>query len=161
MIIEAPFSKHKRSTFLIWIAVCIVLAAVFAYDGYLSKYKWSGRYSFYKKHVVDKDGTATSTMSFNRKSPLFFVGAAVILGVWLLVIKNKKLTAADSEIIVDGKKKIPYDSIMKIDKTYFESKGRFTLTYKNNKGGESELKLSDGTYDNLGTILEHLVAKIS
>ncbi len=161
MAIEAPFSKHGRNTFLIWIAVCIGVAAVFAYDGYLSKYEWSKRHNFYKKHVIDNDGVPTSTMVFNQKSPPFFIAAAVILGVWLLAIKNKKLTADDTELLIDGKKKIPCESIQKIDKTLFESKGRFTLTYRGQNGKEVDIKLSDRTYDNLGAVLEHLVAKIS
>ncbi len=161
MIIEAPFSKHRRNTFFIWIAVCIVLAAVFAYDGYLSKYEWSRRSGFYRKHVINNDGVPSSTMIFNQKSPPFFIAAAVILGVWLLAIKNKKLTADDTELLIDGKKKIGCESIRKIDKTFFESKGRFTLTYKDQNGKEFDIRLSDRTYDNLGAILEHLVAKIS
>ena len=48
MAIEAPMSKYRRTNFIIYIAVSLGVAVVFAYDGYLSKYKWSGRYSFYE-----------------------------------------------------------------------------------------------------------------
>jgi hypothetical protein len=59
MAIEAPVSKYTKTNIKIYIAVCVAAAVIFAYDGYLSKYKWSGRYSFYKKHVLDNDGKPT------------------------------------------------------------------------------------------------------
>jgi len=54
-----------------------------------------------------------------------------------------------------------YDSIQQIDKTYFEKKGFFMITYKDKHGKEVRRKLNERTYDNLAAILEHLVAKIS
>lgn len=153
MAIEAPLSKHKRNTFLIWMVVLIGFGVYCIYDGYFNE-------AFIEKNT-DADGKADSTLLFNQKSPPFFIAAAVILGVWLLAIKNKKLTADDTELVIDGKKKIPYESIQKIDKTLFESKGHFTLTYRGQNGKEVDITLSDRTYDNLGAVLEHLVAKIS
>ena len=161
MAIVAPISKFKKNNFKISIALCLAMAVIFAYDGYLSKYKWSKRYSFYQEHVLDNDGKPTPTMNFNRKSPPFFVGAAVLIWAYLLAIKNKKLIADDNELVFSDKNKIPYDSIEKINKTYFEKKGVFIVTYKNESGKEIDRKLSDRTYDNLGAILDHLVAKIS
>ena len=153
MAIEAPLSKHKRNTFLIWMVVLIGFGVYCIYDGYFNE-------AFIEKNT-DADGKADSTLLFNQKSPPFFIAAAVILGVWLLAIKNKKLTADDTELVIYGKKKIPCESIQKIDKTLFESKGHFTLTYRGQNGKEVDIKLSDRTYDNLGAVLEHLVAKIS
>ncbi len=182
MTIEAPISRHKKTNFKIYIAVCIVVAIIFAYDGYLSKYKWSGRYSFYKEHVVDNDGKPTATMKFNRGSPPFFIGAAVLLGAYLFAIKNKKIIAGENELIISNKERIAHDSIQKIDKTYFRSKtkrkfvgdqsgnvqetrsapeGYFIITYKDNSGREVNRKLSSRTYDNLAAVLDELVAKIS
>lgn len=190
MTIEAPISRHKKTNFKIYIAVCIVVAIIFAYDGYLSKYKWSGRYSFYKEHVVDNDGKPTATMKFNRGSPPFFIGVAVLLGVYLFAIKNKKIVAGKNELIIpstslrtgSNKERIAYDSIQKIDKTHFRSKtkrkfvgdqsgnvqethsapeGYFIITYKDNSGREVKRKLSSRTYDNLAAVLDELVAKIS
>jgi len=182
MAIEAPISKFKKNGLKIYIVVCVAVAIIFAYDGYLSKYKWSMRYNFYKKHVVDNDGKPTSTMNFNRKSPPFFIGAAVLLGAYLFAIKNKKIVADENELIISNKERIAYDSIQKIDKTYFRSKtkrkfvgdqsgnvqetrsapeGYFIITYKDNSGREVKRKLSSRTYDNLAAVLDELVAKIS
>jgi len=161
MAIEAPISKFKKNNFRIFIAACLAMAFVFAYDGYLSKYEWSGRYSFYKEHVVDNDGEPTSDMVFNQKSPPFFAGAAVFLWAYLCAIKNKKLIADETELVFNDKNRIPYDSIQKIDKTHFKKKGFFVFTYKGENNKEIDRKVSDRTYDNLGAILDHLVAQIS
>lgn len=153
MAIEAPLSKFKRNNFLIGIAICVGLAIWFAYDGYYNK-------KFIDKHT-DGEGRPNSTLVFNRKSPPFLIGAAVLLGGYLFIIRSKKAIADETELVINTKEKIPYDSIEKIDKTNFDSKGHFTITYKDEAGGEVNRKISDRTYDNLAAILEHLVAKIS
>jgi len=159
MAIEAPYSKYSKTNFKIAIVVCIVGAIIFAYDGYLSKYEWSLRHSFYKKHV--KEGVPDSDMVFNQKAPFVLGALSVGLLAFFLVRKNKKLTACENELIIGASQKIPYDSIQKIDKTYFSSKGYFTVTYKNKTGRGVNRKLSARKYDNLAAILDHLVAKIS
>ena len=161
MAIEAPISKFKKTNLKIYIVICVAVAIIFAYDGYLSKYKWSRRYNFYREHVLDNDGKPTPTMNFNRKSPPFFIAGAVVLGAYLLAVKNKKIIADENELVIGNKEKISYDSIQKIDKTHFDKKELFVITYKNKNGREVERKLSSRTYDNLAAILEHLVAKIS
>ncbi|MBN2180837.1 MAG: hypothetical protein JW715_02895 [Sedimentisphaerales bacterium] len=158
MAIEAPYSKYNKTNFKIGIFFCLGAAAIFAYDGYLSKYEWSYRRSFYDDHVVD--GKPDSDMIFNQKSPFVFAGLAVVLTGWFFVRKNKKIIADDNELILADNKKIPYDSIQKINKTYFDSKGHFTFTYKDNDGKETDQKLNIRTYDNLKEILELLVEKI-
>jgi len=159
MAIEAPLGKYKKNNLKIYIAVCVILAVVFAYDGYLSEYEWSHRHSFYEKHV--KDGQPDDTMIFNQKAPIFLGVAAVALGIRLWAIRNRKLIADENELVVSDRQKIPYDSIEKIDKTLFEKKGLFVITYKDKKGGEADLRLSEKTYDNLAAVLDHVVAKIS
>ncbi len=161
MAIEAPISKHKKTNLKIYIGACVLAAAVFAYDGYLSKYKWSRRYSFYKKEVLDNNGKPTATMNFNRKSPPVFAAGAVLLTAYLLAIRNRKLIAEGNELVISAKKRIPYQCIEKIDKTHFDSKGFFIVAYKDESGRQVNLKLSDRTYDNLGAVLEKLVAEIS
>ena len=161
MAIEAPISKFKKNGLKIYIAICIAVAIIFAYDGYLSKYKWSRRYNFYKEHVVDNDGKPTATMKFNRGSPPFFIGAAVLLGAYLFAIKNKEIIADENELIISNKERIAYHSIQKIDKTYFGSKGYFIIIYKNKDDREVNRKLSGRTYDNLAAVLDELVTKIS
>jgi hypothetical protein len=153
MAIEAPLSKFKKNNFKIGIAICIGLAIWFAYDGYYNKE--------FKAEHTGEDGTPDSTLVFNQKAPPYLIGAAVLLGAYLFVIRNKKVVADETELAINTKEKIPYDSIEKIDKTNFDSKGHFTVTYKDEAGGEVNRKISDRTYDNLAAILEHLVAKIS
>ncbi len=159
MAIEAPYSKYNRTNFKISIFFCIGVAAIFAYDGYFSKYEWSLRRSFYEKHVID--GKPDGDMVFNQKSPFVFVGLAAALTVWFLVRKKRKLLADENELVFSNNKRISYNSIEKINKTYFDSKGYFIITYKSKNGKEINHKLSDKMYDNLKEILELLVEKIS
>lgn len=229
MAIEAPYSKYSRTNFKIGIAVSMVAAIVFAYDGYVSKYEWSRRRAFYEKHTkkllfsvqagieTDLDNSTVSeklreqfeesgsplsqnvavlvkeagntwrvtdasrqysirkedsalnvyregpdqTMMFNRISPVFFIAAAAVLAIWLRARRGEKLVADENELIMSDKVRIRYDSIEKIDKTHFESKGYFIITFKDSRGREVNRKLSDRRYDNLAAILDHLVAKIS
>jgi hypothetical protein len=153
MAIEAPISKYKKTNLKIYIILCIVAGAWFAYDGYLNK-------SFIEKHTND-DGTPDSTLVFNQKSPPFFAIAAVFFGVYLLIVKNKKLIADENELIFSAKERIPYNSIQKINKTYFDKKGFFVITHKDEHGKEIDRKISDRNYDNLAAVLDHLVVKIS
>ena len=159
MAIEAPYSKYNKTNFKIGIVLCIVAAIIFAYDGYLSKYEWSLRRSFYEDHV--KDGIPDGDMVFNQKSPFVLVGLAVVLTALFIIRKNKRLLADENELIISANEKISYDSIQKINKTYFDKKGIFIITYKNQDGSEVNRKLNSRTYDNLAAILEHLVSKIS
>ncbi|MHC4556879.1 MAG: hypothetical protein ACYS80_06195 [Planctomycetota bacterium] len=159
MAIEAPYSKYNKTNFKIGIVLCIGLAIIFAYDGYLSKYEWSLRRSFYEEHVIE--GKPDGDMVFNQKSPFFFVALAAVITVCFLARKNKRLLADGNELIISAKEKISYDSIQKINKTHFDKKGFFVLTYKNENGNEVNRKISNRKYDNLAAIVDHLVAKIS
>jgi hypothetical protein len=162
MAIEAPVSKFRKNNLKVYIIACIVFAIVFAYDGYLSKYQWSMRYSFYKKHFLDKGGKPDDTMVWNQKwLPIICGGTAVLFGATLFAMRNKKLVADEDGLVISDREKIAYDSIQKIDKTNFGSKGFFIITYKNKNGSEVNRKLSDRAYDNLAAILDKLVAKIS
>ncbi|MHC4292434.1 MAG: hypothetical protein ACYSTR_09520 [Planctomycetota bacterium] len=150
MAIEAPLSRYKKQNLLIMAVILIGVGLWFAYDGYKNQ-------DFINKHTVD--GVPDSTLNFNRKAPPFMVGAGILLGIYFVIAKGKKLIAEENELI-SGNVKIPYDAIEKINKTHFDSKGFFTLTYNEN-GQNKELKLSDRTYDNLGAVLDHIVSKIS
>lgn len=159
MAIEAPVSNFRKNNLKIYAAACIIFAIVFAYDGYLSKYEWSHRTSFYEKHV--KEGRSDDTMIFNQIAPIFLVVLAAVLIRRLQALKDKKLLADENELVISDKEKIPYDSIQKIDKTDFDSKGFFLITYKNKDGSEVNRKISAKAYDNLAAVLDKLVAKIS
>ena len=152
MAIEAPTSKFRKNNLKIYIALCIGLAIWFAYDGYFNE--------TFKQKYTKENGEPTASLVINQKAPPFLIGAAVLFGVYLFIIKDKKLVADDRELVISPQKKIPYDSIEKIDKTFFEKKGYFVITYKGQSGSEIDLKMSDRKYDNLGSILDHLVAKI-
>jgi len=152
MAIEAPISKYKKNSFKIGIVILIGLAIWFAYDGYRNE-------KFIQKHT-GQNGTPDSILVFNRKSPPYLIGAAALLGVYLFIIKDKKVIA-DENSLITPKRQIAYDSIEKIDKTHFDSKGYFIITYKDYQGVDADLKLSDGTYDNLSAVLDELIAKIS
>lgn len=153
MAIEAPTSKFRKSNLKIYIALCIGLAIWFAYDGYFNK-------EFMQTNTND-NGEPNATLVINQKAPPFLVGAAALFGIYLFAIKGKKLVADGNELVMSAKEKISYDSIERIDKTYFDKKGFFTVTYKDQGGHEVIRKISDRKYDNVGLMLDHLVAKIS
>ena len=228
MTLEAPYSKHNKRSFKMYIGLCLGAAVIFAYDGFLSKYEWSHRRKFYDEHnkavlfragaevqrdldrglipselrrkfmeaksplsdaavasvleadqkwgiadqgqecfvakeegdlVIYRDGP-DGTMLFNRISPIFFIAGVVVFAVMLRLRRDVKLVADENELVVAGKETIPYDAIERIDKTHFEKKGVFTITYRKN-GREVNRKLSDRDYDNLAPILDHLIAKIT
>jgi len=153
MIIEAPVSKFRKGNLKIYITGLILLAAWCGYDGYFND-KWI------KEHT-DANGKAQTYLVVNKSAPKYLIGAAVILGVCLFAISSKKVTADENELVIDGKKRITYDTMEKIDKTYYKSKGYFVVTHKDSSGEEAEIKLSDRKYDNLEAILDKLVEKIS
>ncbi len=153
MAIEAPYSKYRKSNFKIAIVVCVGLAIWCAYDGYFNQ-KWI------EEHT-DSDGNPETYLVFNRRAPIYLLGAAVLCGAYLFVTKDKKLVAEENELVINTNEKISYDAIQSIDKTHFESKGCFVIIYNDETGKEVNRKLSDRAYDNLAAVLEHLVAKIS
>lgn len=156
MAIEAPACKFRLTNLKIYIAACIIFGVIFAYDGYLSKYPWSMRQSFYEKHKGD------STMKFNQIAPLVLAAGVAAFAVRLQMLKKIKLLADDDGLVIDGKTRIPFNSIVKIDKTHFNEKGGyFLITYKDNLNNEQQIKISDNKYDNLSAILDKLVEKIS
>ncbi len=153
MAIEAPISKFKKTNLKIYIAICIALVIWCVYDAYFNEK--------FKEKYTDADGNPTGWLVINRKAPPYLIGAAALLGVYLFAMKYKKLLAGENELIINGKERISYDSIQQIDKTYYEKKGFFVITYKNKSDKEVNRKISDRQYDNLAAILDHLVAKIS
>jgi hypothetical protein len=152
MAIEAPLSRHKKSNFKIYIAVCIGLAVWFAYDGYFNA-------DFANKHAPD--GKPDSTYVFNRHAPFYLGGAAIVLAAYFWAIKDRKLVADENELRIDGGDTIKYDAIEAIDKTHFGAKGYFVITYKDDRGKTVQKELNDRNYDHLAPVLDHLVSKIS
>lgn len=153
MAIEAPFSKYKKNNLKIFMAFLIAFAMWFAYDGYFSE-------SFKKKHT-NSDGVPDSKLVFNQQAPFYLAGAAVVLAVYFWRIKDKKIVTGEDGLVLASGEKIAYDSIEKIDKTHFKSKGHFIITYKNSVDKEVACKLSSRHYDDLSAVLDEVVAKIS
>jgi hypothetical protein len=153
MAIEAPLSRYKRTNLIIYIVVCVLLALWFGYDGYLNQ-------KFIAEHS-NEDGTPNHTLLFNRGAAPVLALGAVFFAAWLFVVKDKKLVADEEELIVAGKRRIPYDAIESIDKTHFENKGLFIINYKNEAGKAAQCRLNSRQFDNLKPILDHLVAKIT
>jgi hypothetical protein len=153
MSAEAPYSKFKKQNFIIGIVLLLVFGAYCMYDGYFND-------KFKEKHTTI-EGKPDGTLVFNQKAPFFCLAGAVALAVWFGAAKNKKIVAESDGIVINGKEKIAYDSVEKIDRTYFETKDYFIITYKDESGKEAERRLSGRDYDNLDAILNELVAKIS
>ena len=151
MEVVAPISKFKMNNLVIFIVAFLGMGGWFAYDGYFNEE--------YKTEHTLEDGTFDGNLEFNRKAPPFFVAGALAIGAYFLVIKNKKIVADDEGLVVSGQR-IAYDAVEKLNKTHFEKKGYFILTYKSGEG-EKELKISDRKYDGLEAVLDVIVAKIS
>ena len=155
MAIEAPLSKYKKQNLLIMAAVLAALAGWFAYDGYISE-------KFQQEHTETNEAgeeVPDSSLAFNRKAPPFFLGAGLLAVVYFFVIKGKKVVAGEKSLVLNGKE-IQYDSIEKINKTFFDKKGYFILIYKEG-GTEVDVKLSDRSYDNMPAVLDELVKQLS
>lgn len=153
MAIEAFVSKYKKTNLKIYIALCAGLMVWCVYDGYLNEK--------FREKYTDSSGNPQGWLVVNRAAPPYLIGAAVLLSAYLFAIRNKKLIAVEDKLIINAKEKIPYQAIQKIDKTNFDKKGFFIITYKDKDGNEVDRKLSDKKYDNLAAILDHLVTKIS
>lgn len=155
MAIEAPLSKYKKQNLWIMIAVLLGLAGWFAYDGYISK-------DFQEEHTEINDAgekVPDSSLVFNRQSPPFFLAGGLLVAGYYFLIKDRKVIAGEKSLVMPGAE-IQYDSIEKINKTFFDKKGFFILTYKDGEK-EVDLKLSDRSYDNMPAILDELVKQIS
>jgi len=150
-VIEAPISKYTRNSLVIGIIFLIGFGVYCIYDGYYNK-------AFMKEHT--EDGKPNTTLLFNQKSPpILFALAALLAGRWAY-IRKRKVVAADTELVINDKIHIPYETIEQIDKTLFKKKGVFTVTYSQG-GKQRHQKLSENSYDNMEAILDHLVAEIS
>jgi len=153
MVIEAPLCKYKKNNLKIGIVILAIAAAWFYFDGRYSE-------KFIKKHTK-ADGSPDSNLVFNRKSPPYFLAGAVLLAGYFWTVRNKKIVADDQNIALDAKEKISYSAIQSVNKTNFDAKGYFVITYKDGSGNEKSRKISDRTYDNLEAILDLLVSKIT
>jgi len=149
MAIEAPLSSYKKKNILIIAAALIGMGLWFAYDGYINS-------TYIDKHTVD--GKADDDLVMNKRLAPTLTTAGLLAIGYFFFIKSKKIVADENELVCE-KIKISYDTIEKVNKTHFDSKGFFVVTYSQD-GQSKELKLSDRTYDNLGAVLDQIVSKI-
>jgi hypothetical protein len=150
-VIEARISRYTRNSLVIGMIFLVGFGVYCIYDGYYNK-------AFMEEHT--EDGKPNATLLFNQKSPpVMFVVAALLAGRWAC-IRKRKVVAAETELVINDKIHIPYETIEQIDKTLFKKKGLFTVTYSQG-GKQRHQKLSENTYDNMEAILDHLVAQIS
>ncbi|MBL7214688.1 MAG: hypothetical protein ISS71_03305 [Phycisphaerae bacterium] len=152
MAIEAPLSSYKKKNMLIMMAILFGMGIWCIYDGYFNQ-------NFIQEHL-NENGNAQGWLAFNKKAPPFLLAGGVIYGVIFFMTKDKKIVADDTALNT-GKEAVAYETIEKINKTYFDSKGYFIITYTDSSGQSKDIKLSDRTFDNLPAVLDYLVAKIS
>jgi len=153
MAIEAPLSRHAKNSLIIAIVALLAFAGWTVYDGFY-------RESFIQEHTGE-DGKPDSTLLFNQKSPPYLLILAGLVGLRLFLIRKRKIIAQESELVIDGKTLIAYDAIQQIDKTYFEKKGVFVVSYTDAQGKLHKQRFDDRKYDNMKAVLDHLVAQIS
>ncbi len=153
MAVEAPYSSYRKTNCILYIILLLALGIWCAYDGYYNE-------DWIQKHT-NPDGSPKAYLTANLWCPYFAGGAAVAIAVFWFSVRNKKLVADENELIISEKEKIPYSSIQQIDKTHFDSKGFFIISYKDKNGRDAIKALSYKKYDNLKAVLEHLVSKIT
>lgn len=152
MAVVAPLAKYKKTNYKIWFLILFVAGAWFFYDGTRNE-------KFIAKHT--KNGQPDHTLVFHRKAPPYMIGAAFLIAIYAYSMRNKKIIADDESLILSDVEKIQYKSIESINKTNYDSKGYFVITYKGKDGNLAEKRLSNRNWDNLDEVLELLVSKIS
>lgn len=152
MAVVAPLAKYKKTNYKIWFMILFVAGVWFYYDGTRNE-------KFIAKHT--KDGKPDATLVFHRKGSPYMVVAAVLVALYAFSMRNKKLVADDDALYLNDIENIPYKSIESINKTDYDAKGFFVITYKAKDGKTVDKKISNRTWDNLDEVLELLVSKIS
>lgn len=153
MAIEAPLSRHSRNSLVIVIVVLLGFTGWTIYDGFFSE-------SFKATHTGE-NGEPDSTLMFNQKAPPYLLAMAALVGFRLFQVRQRKIIAQETMVVINNKTKIPYDAIQQIDKTHFDKKGVFVVTYEDDNGKPRTQQFDDRKYDNMKAILDHLVEQIS
>ncbi|MCE5340749.1 MAG: PH domain-containing protein [Planctomycetaceae bacterium] len=152
MAVVAPLAKYKKTNYKIWFMILFIAGVWFLYDG---KYNQK----LIAKHT--KDGKADPTLVFHRKAPPYMIGAACLVAIYAYSMRNKRIVAADEKLILSDIEEIPYKSIESINKTDYDAKGTFIITYKGKDGKVAEKKISNKSWDNMDEVLEVLVSQIT
>lgn len=153
MDIEAPLSRHSKNFLIIVIVFFVGFAGWTAYDGFF-------RASYIKEHTGE-NGEPDSTLVFNQKAPPYLLALAGLAGLRLFQVRKRKIVAMEKAVVINQRTQIAYDAIQQIDKTYFEKKGFFDVSYTDTDGNLRKYRFDDRKYDNMKAILGHLVEQIS
>lgn len=150
-VIEAPISTYSRNSLIIGMVVLVGFGVYCIYDGFYNE-------SFIQEHT--EDGKPNITLLFNQKAPPYLFVLAGLLGVRLFLIRKRRIVADETGLVINDKIRIPYDAIEQIDKTHFDKKGFFDVTYTQ-EGRQHSRRLDGRKYDNITPILDHLVDQIT
>ncbi len=151
MATTAKGSTYTRNTSFIIALACLAFLAYCLYDGWVSE-------NFQKKYM-NEDGSPSVNLQLNRYyMPIGCGAAALYFLINAVGLGSKKIVADDSGLTVNSSATIPYANLKKIDKSKFKSKGVLMIDYESG-GVAKQLKLSDRTYDNLGLLLDEIVAQ--
>ena len=151
MATTAKGSTYTRNTSFFIALACLLGVVWCLYDGWISE-------EFQKSHVRE-DGSPNVNLQFSRYyGPIGCGVAALYFVIQAIGVGSKKIVADDSGLTVNANQTIPYANLKKIDKSKFKSKGILLIEYESG-GAARQLKLSDRTYDNLGLLLDEIVAQ--
>ncbi len=151
MAIVAPLSQYRRNNHLIMLVVMLGLAAWVFYDGRFNQ-------SFIANHT-HSDGTPDDTLIIHHKAPPFLMAAGVLVVANFVRVRNQRIRVDDSTLMLN-RLSIPLSAVTQIDKTHFDSKGFFVLSYKPGDT-EKNLKFNARKYDNLSAVLDRLIEELS
>jgi len=148
MTVQATGSRHKTNTDWIIVAVCLLAAVWFLYDGWMSK-------SFIEEHSQE-DGSPDATLMTNRYyAPIGLAVAAFWFALGAVRTKGRQIVADDTGLETPAGR-IPYDAIELIDRRYFEKEGHFTIQFRQDNAAK-KIKLRDRDYDSLALLLDEIV----
>jgi len=152
MAIVAPLSRYRRNNHLIALVICLGLAAWCFYDGRYNQ-------EFIQKHS-NPDGTPNDPwLIINRVAPPYLMVAGVLVVANFYRVRNQRVRV-DGDTLMINRLSIPLKDVVQVDRTHFDTKGFFILSYKSG-GSEKNTKLYARDYDNLSAVLDRLIEELS
>ncbi|MBN1765501.1 MAG: hypothetical protein JW860_09615 [Sedimentisphaerales bacterium] len=148
MAVEATASKFTRNTRIYLAVMCLAFGLYFFYDGWFGEYR--------QKELDKNDGKPSPNLLFNQYAIIPLGAIALWAIISLIGHSRKKIVADDKKLILSGNYEIPYSALKKINKTEFKKSGYIIIEYEENSEIKT-LKLSDRTYDNLGSLLDEII----
>lgn len=149
MAVEALPSKFTMR----WNTMCALMmfgmAVWFFYDGHYNQ-------EYIKKHT-NEDGTPMLDLKINRS---WGPAGCALTGLYFIYItwgmSRKKISVDEKGITFSDGKNIPLDSLTRIDKSKFKTKGKLLIEYE--AGGKTEqIILKDTVYDGINSLLQEIL----